>query len=268
MNQTTIYSPEEIPNFWPADEFLKVYSGPLTGCKLVVLSDEDDPSNPDKTALIILRTHIEDFHVEQKYIVGISFINFGQIMTIDVLSFNQLEFHREMCAKHCLKMNWPLIDGIGEFEKTYHTPFLFVGGFVSKENEQLFFSSESGDYGKEILISDANAIATYVAKLCLHNEEVEGEGKSFIEEVLLFLQKNKGEQFFESLIPYIYERAENRKNIPEAQHLAALVTMKAFARSVNEQTDMLGILVQELMNLGNIITVSAVAWNLRQKNDE
>lgn len=264
-----------VKDFWMISDFTQVYrdSNSLMNCAAVSMSDED--GNPDKTAIITLRTYIENgakAKDDQKYIVGIRFYAHGDLASIDIISLDK-GFHREICYEHMTRMGWPSMNqemglAVDQLSETTRTPFAFVGGHLRVENDaQVHFSGSSGDYGDAIFFSDANSIAAYVASVC-GIQVIEGDkekGKLFIEEMLELMLKHKlKENFYEEMVREISDRNPDRTFT--SQHIGSLMMMKVVDRSIKENKDLISLMIDEMSGgLGRSIMLNSVAQKIKAK---
>jgi len=193
----------------------------------------------------------------QKYIVGINFYGKGDMVTIDVISLD-MGFHKDICFEHLTRSGWPSfssvtnekVDKLGETDRS---PLLFVGGHLKVlEGNKVNFHGESSDYGSNILYSDGNAIAAYVASVCsvdVGQGDVK-KGDEFIKELLEFLLKNKLKpDFYELLVEHTLDKTPQRKSFT-SQHIGALMAMKVIDRSREENADPVQIMIEEVCGGG------------------
>lgn len=230
----------------------------ITGCAFAV--GDDALEEVDAISLVVLRVFIENSRRlregTQKYVVGIRFSNFGDMATIDVISLDKPN-HRDIALEHCRRMGYHVHEGkLGAFEQTYQLPFLFVGGFLNlTEDGDVVFHGASQDYGSDVILGNANEIATSVASLC---EIQVGKadttvGQTFLERVLELMKEYKmSPMFYEALVDHVF-RGNTARDYQKAfigQHLGALMTMKAIDRVLAEGGDFLQKMVEEVAGGG------------------
>ncbi len=239
-------------NIWPLSNFNQAYDEKDGVRKVVMLSLSSQYGNPDKTAVLIFRLFIENserLKEGQKYVLALRFYNFGDLVTLDLISLNKA-YHRNMASEHILKMNWPPIqEGSDDLERVYHSPFLFVGAFVQLKDESFIFSSKSQDYGSSVFFADCNEIATYLSSLCnlaVSNDKDKVEGKNFLDKILQFILKNKGQNnFYEKFVTNILENQKGAEGF-SSQQISSLLYMKAIDRSLKEKKPFFQIIVDEM----------------------
>jgi len=270
-------NPLELKGLWPVDCFNEAYSkqSAFKGCALVSLMNK---KNLEEVSLIVLRIFIEDTaraREDQKYVVGIRFYSFGDMATIDVISLDK-GLHKEICYDHLKRMGWPswneqIGEKVNEFDETTRAPFLFVGGHLKiKSEKQAEFFGSSGDYGLDILFSDSNSIAQYVAsasgiELGVGNEK---KGESFVQEILQFMLKHKlNKDFYEKLIQETCQKTPTVDSSFSAQQIGAFVAMKVADRMLTENKDGMSLIVEEMCGggIGRTILLESVAQRLRVK---
>lgn len=276
MKNITIMNGTDFANFWPIQAFTDVYKSQpaLTGCTIASLPMESADPDPDKVALVVCRTFIENSDRAknyQKYVVGIRFYSYGDMATIDVISLDK-DYHRDICFEHLKRMNWPTIDYLGQtadkLTETTVAPFVFVGGHLQVTDGRVSFSGASGDYGSDIFFSDSNAIAAYVASVC-GIEVTAGEkekGEVFVQDLLEFILKHKMKKdFYERLVDDVIEKTPGKKSFT-AQHMGSLITMKSWDRSIAEEKDFIRMRIEELTSggLARYFLVSNVTKKVRE----
>lgn len=97
-----------LKNFSLLDDFNSAYdcSGSYLRYTAIAEGSNDDPGNPDKTALILLRSFIEESSAsQQKYIAALRFYNFGEMATLDIVSTQQ-PYHMEIFISHAKNVGW------------------------------------------------------------------------------------------------------------------------------------------------------------------
>lgn len=260
MKKIAIMNGSDFANFWPIQAFTDVYKSQpaLAGCSVVSLPMESADPDPDKVALVVCRTFIENSDRAknyQKYVVGIRFYSYGDMATIDVISLDE-DYHRDICFEHLKRMNWPTNDYLNQsadkLTETTVAPFVFVGGHLQVTDGRVSFSGASGDYGSDIFFSDSNAIAAYVASVC-GIEITTGEkekGEMFIQDLLEFMLKHKMKKdFYECLVDDVIKKTPGKKSFT-AQHMGSLITMKAWDRSVTEEKEYILMMIEEIASGG------------------
>lgn len=269
---------ETLEQSWVVKEFENAYPErpALTGCAIAIESDE--PGNPDKTAIVTMRTFIENGEkakVSQKYVLGIKFYSFGDMATFDVISMDK-GFHRDIIHEHLTRLGH--IERISsestdKLNETYFQPMMIVGGHLNvKENEDVSITGESGDYTGKVLREDVNDIAKYVLSSCGVN--VEGDtstGQGFIKDMLDFMKENKiKEDFYERLLDFVYARDPQNYRAFTGQHLSSLIQMKVADRIIKEGGgDPVRFTTEEMTDgLGRYAVVAAVAAEMIKNKEE
>ncbi len=278
MKKIDLMNGSDIEGLWPVASFLEAYKqvNALTACTIASISAESGNSDPDKVAMIICRTLIENgarAQNDQKYIVGIRFYSYGDMATIDVISLDKA-YHKDICFEHLTRLGWPSFDeqtgqSVNKFDETVRSPFLFVGGHLKVKNgTHVDFTGASQDYGDNILFSDANAIAAYAASISgieigIGDKE---KGKAFVQSMLEFMliQKTK-KDFYEQLVQEVSEKTPWKKSFT-AQHMGALIAMKVLDRSIAEGKSTIPILIEELSGggLARHLLLTGVVKNIKE----
>ncbi len=266
-----IKSPE-LDGLWPVDVFKKAYQkeSNIQACNLISYYDESDLS---KAAIIITRVFIEKslrVREGQKYIIGIRFYSFGDLATIDIISLDK-DYHREICCEHLRKMNWPLWNDsmeqkIGDYNETFLAPFLFVGGHLKLDDNNLENFGSSGDYGDKIFFTDSNSVFNYLLSIAglKSFSEKDDSGKNFIKKILEIMYKHKlKKSFYENLIKDIYFGTEKNSTL-NSQQINSLVTMKVLDRYLLGGGDFLKIRIEELGGgIGQAVMLSSIAQKIK-----
>lgn len=243
---------QELLKLWPITSFYKAYDNKDGIKKLIVTSLSSDDGSPDKIAILVFRLFIEKgvrLGKGQKYVLGLRFYNFGDFATLDLISLDK-DYHKNIASEHIKRMNWPSIeDGLDDFKKTIHSPFLFSGAFVELKDEKLIFSSTSQDYGNSVFLANSNEISFYLSSLCglsVFNKSEETEGKNFLYKILQFMLETKIEKdFYEKFVALVL-RSQDKTQGFSAQQIASLFTMKVIDRSIRENKGLLKIMVDEM----------------------
>jgi hypothetical protein len=258
-------------------EFKQVYSEKpaLTGFAIATATDE--PGNPDKTSLVVMRTFVENSDrakSDQKYVLGIRFYNFGDMATIDVISLDR-GFHKDIAYDHLKRLQWTVIDESGKeanhYNETMRAPIIIVGGHLKVDNnEKVDFSASSGDYGNDIFVSDSNDIAGYVADSCgiKLGESDKEKGEEFVADLLQFMKENKTKtDFYEKFVEFVYSKDSSEAKKFSTQQIGALISMKASDRAVNEDKSIMQTMIDEVAGggLARHILLSHVADKIRNK---
>jgi hypothetical protein len=274
-----LQDPASLKGFWTVDSFNQLYSQPnaLRGCAVITVAPPDTSGHPDIVAVATLRTFIENSaraKEDQKYVVGIRFYGFGDMATIDVISLDK-DFHKNIAYEHVRRMLWPMLSEqsakpINELDETTRAPFVVVGGHLKvNPDNKVCFSGASGDYGDAIFFSDSNAIAAYVTSTC-GIDVVEGDkekGAAFVNDLLEIMLKHKlKKDFYEQLVGEIYQRRSDASKLFSAQHIGALITMKALDRAISEDKTMVKMIVDEISGgLGRYFFVAAIAQGIKKE---
>ncbi len=271
---------------WPIDSFMKAYDE-KTGLLNFAIEIDGNPNGNlfhDKftTAMIVVRSYIEKSDrakEDQKYVIGIRFYSFGDMATIDLISLDK-GYHKEIVKDHIERMNWPVIDNkklpiFTMNEEENLVPFIFVGGHLCiDEHEKVSFSGSSGDFGSNIIFSDANDVAAYVASLCgigTINEKMKKTGEEFIDNLLSFMKDNKlKKDFYEKFVDYGFSKDHKCKTqVFNGQQLGALFSMKVTDRVVVDGDDILIAMVDEVTGgFGRYVMLSGVAHNMRKQKQQ
>ncbi len=264
---------DEIGAYWPVSLFMEAYKheNNLTGCIAATLSL--DFGNPGKTALVFLRTCIENSErlkkgKNQKYVLVLKFYNFGDLATLDVISLDK-SFHRDIAYEHLGKMGWPLSKSgsVSRFKETIQSPFIFVGGFLDINNEGVVrFFGKSGDYGNKISSTESHLICKHVAYACGLRKEGDLAGEIFINNLLEFMLKFKRKSdFYERFYQDILTNAPSLDQVLTTQQLGALMMMKVADRTIGEEGDGLQIMTEEMVDgFGKFVTVAGVAEHIKR----
>lgn len=259
-------------DLWTVNSFNTVYpeTNALKGCAVAALAT-DSSGNPDTTAIVTLRTFIENgdrAKTDQKYVVGIRFYGMGDMASIDVISLDK-SYHKYIAYEHLKRLQWPMLSEqsrqpVNELDETGRAPFVVVGGHLKVDTDgNVSFSGASGDYGDAIFFSDSNAIAAYVASIC-GIDVIEGDkekGAAFVSDLLEIMLKYKPKpDFYERMVGEIYQRRSDPNRIFTSQHIGALITMKAPDRAISEDKHMLQTMIDEVTGgLGRYFLVANVA---------
>ena len=145
-----------------------------------------------------------------------------------------------------------------------------VGGHLKVDTDSnVSFSGASGDYGDAIFFSDSNAITAYAASIC-GIDVIEGDkekGAAFVSDLLEIMLKHKLKpDFYEQLVSEIYQRRNEPTRIFTAQHIGALITMKALDRAISEDKHTLQTMTDEVTGgLGRYFLVANVAQRVKQE---
>jgi hypothetical protein len=154
-------------------------------------------------------------------------------------------------------MGWPSYkEGTGmkidPLDESHNGPFMVVGGHLNIDHTgAINFLGSSGDYGSDILFSDSNSIAEYVATACglkvFPNGDSLKKGEDFIQKISEIMLRHKlKKNFYEKLVEETFE-ASSRKRVFTTQHLGSLMTMKIEDRIIDENPqDPMLIMVNEL----------------------
>jgi hypothetical protein len=278
QNFEIMRDPSELEGFCPVDAFNKMYpeQSSIKGYALASLSDDQ---NPEKVAVVLMRTFIENGNCakeDQKYVVGIRFHFFGDMATIDVISLDK-GYHKEICYDHLRRMGWPswseeMNRPVNHFDETTRAPFLFIGGHLQVKEKEVNFFGSSGDYGDKVLFSDGNSIAAYASsvsgiELGIGKKEI---GGSFVKEILQIMYKHKlKSNFYEELVQDLFQRSSDENLTLTSQHVGSLITMKVSDRMISEGKDMLTLTVDEVCggSLGRAIMLFGVARKMRASRE-
>lgn len=277
-NVELIQDRETLESSWTVTEFEKVYpeKPSITGCAIAVESDE--PGNPDKTAIITMRTFIENgkrAKGDQKYVLGIKFYSFGDMATFDVISTDK-EYHRDIIHEHLTRLGHierTPTESKNKLNDTYFQPMMIVGGHLGvKENDNVNMIGDSGDYTGKVLREDVNDIAKYVISSCRANVEGDtNKGQGFVKDMLDFMKENKmKEDFYERLLDFVYARDPQNYRAFTGQHLSSLIQMKVADRIIKEGGgDPLRLTTEEMTDgLGRYAMVAAVAAEMKRPKEE
>ncbi|MDQ5883163.1 MAG: hypothetical protein QG654_75, partial [Patescibacteria group bacterium] len=273
-NVELIQNREILEQSWTVTEFEKVYpeQPAITGSVIAIESDE--PGNPDKTAIVTMRTFIENGEkakVSQKYVLGIKFYSFGDMATFDVISMDK-GFHRDIIHEHLTRLGHierTSSESTDKLNETYFQPMMIVGGHLNvKENEDVSITGESGDYTGKVLREDVNDIAKYVLSSCGANVEGDiSKGQGFVKDMLDFMKENKmKEDFYERLLDFVYARDPHNYRAFTGQHLSSLIQMKVADRIIKEGGgDPIRLTTEEMTDgLGKYALVASVAAEMRK----
>jgi len=267
---------DELGMYWPVSSFMEAYKrdNHLTGCVAATLSL--DPENPNKTALVFLRTCIENSKrlkkgKSQKYVLALKFYNFGDLATLDVISLDK-SFHRDVAYEHLKRMGWPLSesDSVSRFKETVQSPFIFVGGSLDVSNEGVVrFFGKSGDYGNKISSVEIHAICKYVVSACGLRKEGDLAGETFINNLLKFMLRFKRKSdFYEKFYQDVLTNAPSLDQVFTTQQLGALMMMKVADRTIGEEGDRLQIMTEEVVDgFGKFVTVAGVAEQIKRSRN-
>ena len=274
--------PSHIEEYGTVATFNSAYpeTNALKGCAVAALAS-DTSGNPDTTAIVTMRTFIQNgtrAKSDQKYVVGVRFCSFGDTAIIDVISFDK-GFHKEITYEHLKRQEWSMFNEHGdeiyidEFAETTRAPFVVVGGHLKVDSDnQVAFSGASGDYGKDIFFSESNAIAAYIASVC-GLEVIEGDkkkGEAFVSDLLEIMLKHKLKpDFYEQFVDEVYQRRNDLSKMFTAQHCGALITMKAFDRASNEDENIFRTLIDEYFGggLSRYFLMANLAHRTKQESE-
>lgn len=274
-NMVLFQNPSELEGLWTVDSFNTIYpeTEALKGCAIASLAT-DSKGNPDTTALVTLRTFIQNgdrAKGSKKYVVGVRFCGFGDMAMIDVISLDK-GFHKNIAFEHLKRQDWPMLGEemgkpVDHFDETTRAPFVVVGGHLNVDQKNaISFSGASQDYGGTILFSDSNAIAAYVASVC-GLEVIEGDkekGKAFVSDLLeIMLQHKLKPDFYEQLIEEVFQRANDTNRVFTTQHISALMTMKAFDRAISENKSMMQTMIDELGGFARYFILASMAQKMK-----
>lgn len=239
-----------IEGLWAVDEFLDAYrteaKDGLVACALAVEGGET--GSPYETAIAVIRVAIQKSTramSDQKFVVGLSFYGFGDMMTIDVVSLDE-EFHRDAIFEHSTRLNYimPHTAAIDKLTLPYHIPFVYGGAHLKVDGNYIETFGGSGDYGAAIFNSNAATIADFAFKACGLTDSVDtSAGMNFIQSLLDFMLANKRKaNFYEE---FVESQIMNGTKIASHQ-FGGLLAMKASDRVKNGEGDILQMLVDEL----------------------
>ncbi len=275
----------EVAGFWPVEAFQNAYQseGFILGC--ACLMDGGNTADPDETAVVLLRTCIEQgerVKSGQKYVVGIRFYSYGDLVTVDVVSHNR-KMHKDIAYHHARNLGWQIYDSEGDgdlFTETYGVPLMYSGGFVTLSPTGVAeFSGSSGDYGAPLMGVNVNDIATFAAQAC--GISVPGaclNGAVFFQSLLDFLLAHKCRpDFYEEFVTdLLRKQGEMRRKAAAAgtaltdpqqvtgQHYSGLLTMKAHDRAIAEDGDLVRLIIEEVsVGFGRHVLLAGVAERLR-----
>lgn len=224
----------------------------------------------EEAAIIFLRCFIqkgEELLNGQKYVIGMRFINFGDMAVVDLISIEG-KSHRDIAYEHTKNMQW-LLDSTTEphdrFMATYNVPVIYAGGYVKAAADgRLSFFGSSGDYTNQIFGEDVNRIARFISFACnieATTGETEEEANFFDNLLGLMLRCKNHKSFYESMVEsYIYTRLT-------AQQIGALVTMKSLDRALAEGKSVIEILVDEVTNPTGLAKFILIATAARKPRD-
>ena len=240
-------------NMWPIANFQQAYSKKEGLCKYVVLAD--GTSEPNSTALMVVRMFLQKETKENKYIMGIRFYSFGDLATLDIISLD-LPFHRNIIAEHAKKFGWE--SPIANLDNSHTIPFAFVGGFI--EPGPIFVGS-SGDYGNNFFGYNSNDVVKSAVSMINGETHIPDQ---FFEFMLNFMKNHRlKHDFYEKIYQDLLDHAAAERLHP--QHLGSLVTMKALDRAILDGTDFIQALVEETTSgLGRIMFLSNVAKSMKK----
>ena len=269
--EINIISANQFSSFWPIENFNEKYEE--EGIKSSSIATIFDPAFPERTGMIILRTFIEKSKrakTDQKYVIGLRFYSFGDMVTIDLISLDR-DFHREICFDHLQRMNFPMwgehMENVDHFAETTRAPFILAGGHlrVLDDNSVEFFGG-SGDYTGKLLLSDSNSLASYISLVSgiTSSEEIE-PGKGFINHLLKFIFENKlKKEFYQNLIADLYLQKDEA--FLNSQNIGALITMEVLDRHLAGNDNIIGLMVEEYTRgLASEVMLHSMARRIRTK---
>ncbi|MFA6428353.1 MAG: hypothetical protein WCW02_02295 [Candidatus Buchananbacteria bacterium] len=214
-----------------------------------ICSEGNIPFNPDKIACLNIRTLIEqgaNIAKDQKYVLGIRFTNFGDLILADLASLD-LPNHRDIVHEHGKILKELTVEHDDKFTESYFSPYVYVGGHLRiNPAGQLEFFGDSGDFGGNFFGSDSNEVAAFFAAVCeLPVAQSVSAGQEKIRKLLEFVKEHKRQKNFYELVIREYLKARLT-----GQNLAALANMKALDRQHAEGIGFFQALTEEIAGGG------------------
>jgi hypothetical protein len=212
---------------------------------------KDESGSPDSTALALVRIMIQNserFRKDQKFIVIMRFWMYGDVISVDLVSLDK-EYHRNIAGGY---LNLWGNDLSGNLDVVLGTvPYLITGGHVCRSEEIAKFNGTSGDFGNLLFGVEINHLASYLLGYTTIGTDATGSklGEQLMQNIFSHVLKFKQEKtFYERTYDLLLERMP--RNI-YAQHLGALVAMKAWDRTATEGGEYLQHLVEETAGGGD-----------------
>lgn len=224
---------QPIEGFSPISEFQEAYGeGYEVKYKIFALLGGDNLPLVKMTRLITReayrRSPTEETEEDQKYILALSFWDFGAEATLDIVSHSAFD-HKDIFRDYVNKMGWSMEDIKDPVLQAYISLVIIAGGNVRfSPSSHLQFYGSSQDFGDQIFGSSANEIAAAVNQRIHFHPPC--EGTEFIECLLQFMLENQGRRDF-------YEKLAKTFRVLRRQHLGALLMMKAIDRLKREPTN-------------------------------
>lgn len=261
--------------YWKEFDLMKVFEkayAAIQGDNVLVYSvlGKLEEDKMEEAGIILLRCFIqkgEEILNGQKYILGVRFVNYGDMAIMDLVSV-QNKSHRDIAYEHAKEMHW-LLDLTAKphdrFMSTYNVPVVYAGGHVKATADgQLSFFGSSSDYTNQILGEDTNCIARFISFACnieSATRETE-ESANFFDNLLGLMLRYKGQKsFYENMVQYYIHT-----NLT-AQHIGALVTMKSLDRALAEAKNVINMLVEEVVNPEGLAKFILIAGAARKPRD-
>lgn len=267
MEIEVIREDQGLAKFWPLSSFNEAYDKEEGIRKVLMTSLSSDYGNPDKTAILVFRLFIENkekLKEGQKYVLALRFYNFGDLVTLDLISLEKA-YHKNIASEHISRMKLPLNEeDLDDFEKTRQSPFLLSGAFVELKEDKLVFSSSSQDYSSSLFFADCNEVSRHLCSLCdlsVSKDPKNLQGHDFLHKILSFVLENKKQNnFYEK---FVMEALKVEDSL-SAQQISSLLNMKVFDRSIKEKKPFIQIMVEEMSEgFSRSVMLHSIAKRLR-----
>ncbi len=222
------------------NNFLETYDKPLFNNfikKYVAVSLADKNG---KIASVVLRCLIETNEkdsINQNYIVGLRFYDFGKIATIDFISSSEKD-HNRICFNHLKAMRWPIINGrrtnsANYFDEETISPLVFCCGSLSRRYEFGILANRN----EQILFLKSFDLAYYCLFLNELAEPIDQEENDPIQELLEFMLDFSDEGYYERVIEETFVNTPIGQKVLSEQQLGSILMMKSIDWLENENKE-------------------------------
>ena len=245
---------EDSTDFELANEFRKAYKDYNGIRQCCILTDAARNNSSDSNPFVFVRIFIENpdrITDYQNYIIALQSFDYGQRITIDVISLN-LNRHKHIANTYCRLNKWTKESGIIDNKRlsvTDQVPIAFSGGQLQfTTTDKLSFYGKNAEYGSDVFGTDCNDLARYLAFNCNHKVESKTKkGESFIKELLQLMRQYRGSRkFYEKWLSSLRKRLDHKGVNPLlSQQMAALQLMLTEDRYMYEGGDYMKILAEE-----------------------
>ena len=217
---------------FPQSARFKLAYGVGATCTVVVFDDYD----PHQPATFLCRNYLEDtkeIGSKGRFILAFRIYNSGTLVTVDLVGLKDSQSYAEIAYQHLKKEDWLNVDKCinpNIYHETMISPFLFSNGsFERVSASEIKFVAEEGNYGSQLLLSDAAEVAAFVHTACTrhscHTRKL--PGRNFFFEVGEFISEYKFK-------PDFYSQFANKflatGRILNNRYTTAILIMRALER--------------------------------------